>query len=134
MNLRGLLLSEAWESGREIGVEGEGEWGAGGRLGERTKGSETARRQGVASCLFLESKSPKWLPGEHLVEQSNETRLKSDQEMGFPLQAKPRVQRDPKSSSDLVQSPALGKGFCRRGRVQAMPSRLGPWLGLWGIC
>ena len=107
----------------------------GGRKTEKgQEGSETARRQGVASCLFLESKSPKWLPGEHLVEQSNETRLKSDQEMGFPLQAKPRVQRDPKPSSDLVQSPALGRGFCRRGRVQAMPSRLGPWLGLWGIC
>lgn len=92
MNLKGLLLRPG---SREEKLEWMGREN-GGREEDLEKGqeqSETARRQDVASCLFLESRSPKWLPGEHLVEQSNETRLKSDQEVGFPLQAKPRVQQ-----------------------------------------
>ena len=88
----------------------------------------------MASCLFLESRSPKWLPGEHLVEQSNETRLKSDQEMGFSLQAKPRVQRDPESSSDLVQSPALGKRFLPTWKNTDYALATRSLAGLWGIC
>lgn len=90
----------------------------------------TIRDRQEAGCgeLFLESRSPKWLPGEHLVEQSNETRLKPDQEVGFPLQAKPEFSE---SSSDPVPGPkALGKGFhvlptCKSAGY-ALPT--GPWL------
>lgn len=63
------------------------------------EGSETTRMQRAVGCLFLESNPPKWLLGEHLVEQSNETWLKSDQEMGS------RFRQNPKFSE--TQSPAL---------------------------
>ena len=124
MNLRGLLLRPG---SREEKLERRGR-GNGGREEDLEKGqekSETARRQGVASCLFLESRSPKWLPGEHLVEQSNETRLKSDQGMGFPLQAKPRVQRDPESS---------GKRFLPTWKSTDYALATRSLAGLWGIC
>ena len=133
MNLRGLLLRPgSREEKLEWRGRGNGGWEEDSEKGQEK--SETARRQGVASCLFLESRSPKWLPGEHLVEQSNETRLKSDQGMGFPLQAKPRVQRDPESSSDLVQSPALGKRFLPTWKSTDYALATRSLAGLWGIC
>lgn len=44
--------SEAWQSGREIGVEGEGEWGAGGRLGERARKIRDRQEAGCGE-LFI---------------------------------------------------------------------------------